>query len=312
MCGDSKCKETLKCGLIGDAFKYGRILSFHFASAAAETAVPSQEDIRTFFTRLMIYFLCHLFNGTMVDGIEFELISQFGGIVGFWGKQVAFQTCLNNSNRLNAEDMMTEYIRLTNIAFKAQCDSPPVFLLDEIQGLCKPTKVPSTFSANNLIVCHSFLSLLLSQLAGKHKPVCICTGTILSITEKSNIIPKIITLTTFSKEKDYTLFWTQMTEYLNYEEKNEIWTKDFKCPPLWKSLVFASYQIPRLLFLAHAAWYYRGNRNEEFVLQKYNPTTYYGSTRPAGWCMRTIFDKVGIRNAPTTSNCRIGIPWLAA
>jgi hypothetical protein len=71
----------------------------------------------------------------MVDRIEFELISQFGGIVGFRGKQVAFQTWLDNSNRLNAEDMMIEYIGLTNIAFKAQCASPPVFPLDDIQGL---------------------------------------------------------------------------------------------------------------------------------------------------------------------------------
>ena len=274
--GTQKVKEQLKCGLIGDALKYGRILSFDFA-VAAQFAVPTEQDIPTFFTRLMIYFLCLLFNGTVVDGIEFELISQFGGIVGFQGKQVAFQKWLATSNRLNAEHMMTEYIRLTNIAFKAQCDSPPVFLLDEIQGLCKPTQVQSTFNANNVIVCHSFLSLLLTQLAGKHKPVCICTGTnngsIISITEKSKIIPNIISLTTFSEEKEYTLFWTQMTEYLNTKETV---AKNFESNSLFKSLVFASYQIPRLLLLAHAAWY-DTNRSDEFIVQKYeeSATTYY-------------------------------------
>jgi len=275
--GNQKVKEQLKCGLIGDALKYGRILSFDFASAAAETAIPIQKDIRTFFTRLMIYFLCRLFNGTMVDGIEFELVSQFGEIVGFHAKQVAFQTWLDTSNRLNAEDMMTEYIRLTNIAFKTQCDSPPVFLLDEIQGLCKPTKVQSAFNTNNEIVCHSFLSLLLTQLAGKHKPVCICTGTnngsILSITEKSKIIPNIISLTTFNEETEYTLFWTQMTEYLDSKKKI---AKNFENDSLFKSLVFASYQIPRLLVLAHAAWY-ETDRNGEFIFQKYEESalTYY-------------------------------------
>jgi hypothetical protein len=275
--GTQKVKEQLKCGLIVDALKFGRIISFDFA-AAAQFAIPTEKDIPTFFTRLLIYYLCRLFNGTMVDGIEFELISQFGEIVGFQGKQVAFRTWLLNSNRLNAEDMMTEYIRLTNIAFKTQSDSPPVFLLDEIQGLCKTTKVQSTFNANNVIVCHSFLSLLLTQLAGKHKPVCICTGTnngsIISITEKSKIIPKIISLTTFSEEREYTLFWAQMTEYLNSKNSN---AKIFENNSIFTSLVYASYQIPRLLLLAHSVWY-ESNFNDQFLVQKYeeSATIYYG------------------------------------
>lgn len=66
--GSQNVKEDLECDLIKEAYLYGRVLSFDFAKAA-ETAISTQEDIKTFFTRLMIFFLCRLFNGTEVHGV---------------------------------------------------------------------------------------------------------------------------------------------------------------------------------------------------------------------------------------------------
>jgi hypothetical protein len=70
-----------------------------------------------------------------------------------------------------------------------------VFLLDEVQVLCVPTSINSKFDDKT----HSVLSLLLSQLAGRIKPLCIATGTrsgdIISITGRSLIVPKILSLT---------------------------------------------------------------------------------------------------------------------
>ena len=105
---------------------------------------------------------------------------------------------------MDADDMMDEYIRLTNIAFGVECMSPPVFLLDEIQGLCKPTTIQSKFQENQ-VVYHSFLSLLLTQLAGKHKPVCICTltnsGNIYFNMEKDRVVPHFVTLSNLRKDR---------------------------------------------------------------------------------------------------------------
>ena len=245
-----------------DALAYGRILSFDFAGAAAETAVPSQEDIRTFFTRLMIYFLCRMFDGTQVDGIYFEKISQFSTVTSIIGRQRRFDMWLKQSLKLNSDDMMDEYIRLTNIAYGVNCMSPPVFLLDEIQVLLKPTTVQSMFK-DDQVVYQSFLSFLLTQLAGKHKPVCICTGTnsgnIILITEKSKIVPRFVSLSTLHKTEDYTTFWKQRTEYVSFMNKmtdrdKEKLVKD-RDEQMLSSLVYASYQIPRLLILAHLEWF---------------------------------------------------------
>jgi hypothetical protein len=187
-------KPHLKNQLIMDALAYGRILSFDFAGDAAETAIPYQEDIRTFFTRLMIYFLCRLFDGTQVDGIHFEE-TEFSNVVSFIGSQNRFNSWKKACLELGADRMMDEHIRLTNLAFGVNCSSPPIFLLDEIQGLLQQTTVKSKFK-DDQVVYHSFLSLLLTQLAGKYKPVCICTGTnsgnIINITEKSKIIPQCV------------------------------------------------------------------------------------------------------------------------
>ena len=209
-------KPHLKNQLIMDALAYGRILSFDFA-AAAGTAVPSAEDIETFFTRLMIYFLCRMFNGTQVDGIHFEE-TEFSNVISFIGSQNKFNSWKKNCLWFGADRMMDEHIRLTNIAFGVNCRSPPVFLLDEIQGLMEQTTVKSSFKGDQ-VVYHSFLSLLLLQLAVRHKPVCICTGTnsenIINITDKTNIIPRFLSLSAMHKEEDYKTFWDQRTEYIS-------------------------------------------------------------------------------------------------
>ncbi|KAJ3324660.1 hypothetical protein HDV06_006553, partial [Boothiomyces sp. JEL0866] len=249
-------KPHLKNQLIIDALKYGRILSFDFASAAARTAIPTQEDIETFFTRLMIYFLCRMFDGTQVDGIHFEE-TEFSNVISFIGRQDRFNSWKKGCLQFGADRMMDEYIRLTNLAFGVNCSSPPVFLLDEIQGLLEPTTVKSMFK-NDQVVYHSFLSFLLTQLAGKHKPVCICTGTnsgnIINITEKSKIIPQYLSLSTLHKEEDYKTFWDQRTEYMNSSSKR-IAERTYDDEEMLNSLVYASYQIPRLLLLAHLAWF---------------------------------------------------------
>ena len=210
--GIQTVKSELKNQLILDAMSTGRIISFDFASAEARTAVPEEKDIETFFTRLMIYFLCLMFHGCQVDGIRFEIIRQFSDVSIWIGRQEKFKNWLIESRRLKADHMMDEYIRLTNIAFGVECTAPPVFLLDEIQGLCYPTTVRSRFKENR-DVYHTFLSLLITQLAGNHKPVCICTvtnnGKLLKITERSRFVPKFISLTTLHKEEDYHRFWAK-------------------------------------------------------------------------------------------------------
>jgi hypothetical protein len=109
-------KPHLKNQLIMDALAYGRILSFDFAGAAAETAIPSQEDIRTFFPRLMIYFLCRMFDGTQVDGIHFEE-TELSNVISFIGSQNRFNSWKQACLELGADRMMDEHIRLTNLAF---------------------------------------------------------------------------------------------------------------------------------------------------------------------------------------------------
>ena len=249
-------KPHLKNQLIMDALAYGRILSFDFASAAAETAIPNQEDIRSFFPRLMIYFLCRMFDGTQVDAIHFEK-TEFSNVISFIGRHGKFNSWKNGCLQFGADRMMDEYIRLTDLAFGVNCSSPPVFLLDEIQGLLKPTTVQSMFK-DGQVVYHSFLSLLLTQLAGKYKPVCICTGTnsgnIINMTEKSKIIPRFVSLSTLHKEEEYKTFWDQRTEYMNSSSKGFAERTDDD-EEMLNSLVYASYQVPRLLLLAHLAWF---------------------------------------------------------
>ncbi|KAI8906686.1 hypothetical protein EDD86DRAFT_270967 [Gorgonomyces haynaldii] len=255
--GKQYVKPELKCELIGEALAYGRVLSFDFAGVSVSEAIPSQEEIQAFFTRLMIYFLCSLFHGTLVDGIHFQRISVFSQVRNAHGKPGRFGRWLDNCLQLSADDMMDEYIRLTNIAFGVKSNAPPVFLLDEVQGLCLSTAIQSKFD-NNQVVNHTYLSYLLTQLAGKHKPVCICTGTnsgnIMDVTEKSRIFPQFIFLTSLHLEEDYKTFWIQRTAFKNTDPQKIVQaTKNDE--DIINALVYASYQVPRLLLLAHEAWF---------------------------------------------------------
>ena len=115
--------------------------------------------------------------------------------------------------RLSTDWMIGEYIRLTNIAFSVSCATPPVFLLDEVQLLCDSTTTRSGCDGRYFTI----FSLLLSKLAGIHKPVCICTGTnngkILKISEKSLMFPKVLSLTPL--KTGYIQNWNEMTNNLN-------------------------------------------------------------------------------------------------
>jgi hypothetical protein len=283
MIGMQKVKEDLKCLKIEQAGSCGRILSFDFIKH--EYDIQNAKDAASFFTRLMIHYLCRLFEDTQVGGINFYFIA-FGNVRSKHADQ-EFNAWKSKCLDYGADKMMDEYIRLTNIAFFGQqqdkyCIAPPVFLLDEVQVLCRDAEFESTMPSKK----HTILSLLLTQLAGTHWPVCICTGTnngnILSITEMSCIIPRIISLTPFIQESDYLQYWTELTNYYN---KNQ----PASARPIYitgdeeliNALVYASYQIPRLLNIAHRTWYNFRNSvltNREFCIQLFEEeaTKYYG------------------------------------
>ena len=153
--------------------------------------------------------------------------------------------------------MIIEYIRLTNIAFGIVDNTPPVFLPDEIQSLCGPTDLLSTYYSDGTFQNHSQLSLLLAQLAGQIKPVCICTGTnsgnIISIAGNQAIIPQVLYLTPLVSE--YEEFWKQLTAYSNqsFKENSEIEMESDK--DLIDALAYHSCQVPRLLSVAHYVWF---------------------------------------------------------
>jgi hypothetical protein len=279
--GMQQIKDNLKTDIIGHAMSSGRILSFDFQKQP--NAIQNDDDVFSFFTRLMIFFLCRIFDGTQVDGIHFEKTA-FDLVSSHSGRQPKFNLWLKKMARYRAEWMMQEYIRLTNIAFGTTYDVPPVFLLDEIQKLCCPSNVASTFSTDGTLQMHSWLSLLLTQLACNLKPVCICTGTnsgkIISITEKSTILPQVLSLTPLVNENEYRALWAQLTTYSNQSSS--------QCPEiemdsdsdLINALVYASYQIPRLIYIAHSVWFEtrkQGAENLEYYIQKFEETavSYY-------------------------------------
>jgi hypothetical protein len=271
MIGMQKVKAEFKNAWIEDAIQCGRILSFDFVKD--EDAIKSKDDIPTFFASLMVYFLCLLFDGTRVDGINFEKISGLKSVTTFVGKQKKFNDWKMDSLRKYPDGMMDEYIRLTNIAFSVDPTSymyktPPVFLFDEVQSLSETTDVKSKLG--KVPQFHTLLSLLLTALSTKHRPVCICTGTnngeILSITEKSAIIPQVLSLTPLVE--DYLNYWTQMTDEYNKNSNRQQRIQMAGDKDLIKSLAYASYQIPRLLFIAHQIWT-RLRRNETMNRETY-------------------------------------------
>jgi hypothetical protein len=125
--------------------------------------------------------------------------------------------------------------------------------LDEEQVLCVDTGIKSEIVRRK----HTILSLLLTQLSGTHWPICICAGTnngnILSITEMSSIIPRIISLTPFVKERDYLQYRREMAAHYSIGLDRPIPNNGDE--DLINALVNASYQIPRLLNIAHRTWF---------------------------------------------------------
>ena len=123
--------ESLRCAQIVDAAQYGRIISFDFAREALH-----ERSAEKFIVQLLVYYLCRLFRGCRVNGVNFEHCEHVKDIPSFKGRQPAFNRWLDKAlNNLGCDRMMTEYIRLTNIAFGVECKSPPVFLFDKVQML---------------------------------------------------------------------------------------------------------------------------------------------------------------------------------
>ena len=242
-------KQDLKLDLFDEASRFGRIISFNFSSEVV--TFSNDEYLDHFFTHLLIFYLCQIFAGFRVDGIDFEKIDSMGQVAAFEAKSKSLRQWLNTwKNTVATKSIMEEYIRLTNIAFRGKSDLPPIFLLDEIQHLCVPTMYASRNRRN-----HTRLSFLLTKLAVSWlQPMCICTGTntgnIVDVADYSTYAPKILTLTPLSKS--YDEYWTQMT-IASFPSSNikEMMEKD---QALLKCLFFVSYQIPRLLQIAQKIW----------------------------------------------------------
>ena len=273
MIGLQKMKPELQNPIFKEAGLCGRILSFDFARNP--TKFKETSDIELFLKRLMIFYLCLLFDGTQVDNINFKRI-QLDNIDSFGGHQKRYNSWIKNCMDKSVEQMIDEYMRLTNLAFEVPLDSsryttPPVFLFDEVQILCKETDLVSNFYQNY----HTFLSLLLTKLSVKQKPVCICAGTnngnIVDIAEHSVILPQTLSLTPLVN--DYMKYWIEMTNHYNSQQKaGEIVELDGE-QDLIDCLAYAAYQVPQLLFLAHRVWYdeLKTNKspNREYIFQKY-------------------------------------------
>jgi hypothetical protein len=155
------------------------------------------------------------------------------------------------------------------------------FLLDEVQVLCVDTGIKSEVGRK-----HTIFSLLLTQLSGTHWPICICAvtnnGNILSITEMSSIIPRIISLTPIVKEKDYWQYRREMTAHYSIGLDRPIPNNGDE--DLINALVNASYQIPRLLNIAHRTWFNLRNSvvtDREHIIKHFEKeaTEYYKEMR---------------------------------
>lgn len=210
----------------------------------------------------MVFHLCFLFDGSNVDGINFQKIEPLEEVRTFTGQQREFNSWLKKFSKQPVDTMISEYIRLTNIAFAADCSFPPVFLLDEVQHIC--TSRPC---GNNDV---TYMSALLNTLAYGHQPVCICAGTrdgkSEDITDRSSFLPQIFSLTTLGDE--YWQNWKEMTDH--YGEYNRgISLSMAKDRNLINALAFAAHKIPRLLVIAHQTWLDCRGSHDEFVLQTF-------------------------------------------
>ncbi len=100
-----RVKQELKCSKIEQPISCGRILSFDVSKH--EYDIQNVEGIQSFFTQLMVHYLCRLFENKCMVLISTTLNS----------KMYERGILINNLMNYGADRMMDEYIRLTNIAF---------------------------------------------------------------------------------------------------------------------------------------------------------------------------------------------------
>ncbi|TPX54760.1 hypothetical protein CcCBS67573_g09539 [Chytriomyces confervae] len=194
--GSQRLKPDLQCPQLVEAAAHGRVLSFDFARNPMQFKEAKKAD--AFLRQLMVFFLCRMFDGCEVDGIRFQSLP-FLRIEEHEAGQLKFKQWLYSCWWRSVEEMIDEYVRLTNLAFGVSSGAPLVFLFDEVQRLCSPTNV----EANHRQDKHTELSLLLIRLA-LARPICLCAGTsdgnTLSIPAYSTFVPKILSLAALSGE----------------------------------------------------------------------------------------------------------------
>jgi hypothetical protein len=175
--GRQDVPEHLKCPEIVKAGQCGRILGFDFSLRVGVSLWDN--NYATFFQSLMVYHLCRMFRYRCVDGINFRSNFRSRSQIT-WGSMLAqaspgtpFYRWLSMCQNYSVDDMIVEYIRLTNIAFRVDCDVPPVFLLKGVERLAniRNNTITGPDGTNPTL-----LSLLLARLAGRHNPICISTG----------------------------------------------------------------------------------------------------------------------------------------
>ncbi|KAJ3223418.1 hypothetical protein HDU78_011321 [Chytriomyces hyalinus] len=195
--GSQRLKPDLQCPQLVEAAAHGRVLSFDFARNPMKFKEAKEAD--AFLLQLMVFFLCRMFDGCEVDGICFQSLP-FLRIEEHEAGQLKFKQWLYSCWWRSVEQMIDEYVRLTNLAFGVSSGAPLVFLFDEVQRLCAPTNI----EANHRQDKHTELSLLLTRLGCQQRPICLCAGTsdgnTLSIPAYSTFVPKILSLSALSGE----------------------------------------------------------------------------------------------------------------
>jgi hypothetical protein len=245
MLGSQKVPDHLKCEAIEEAIKCGRVISFDFSQ---EFEFVTDADISLFLIKLLIYHLCNIFQGCIVDGIHFVKPT----FPHFRGTKDSFIAWENQRYSEDVKSMVCEYIRLTNLAFGVNCSVLPVFLFDEVQVLCKETSRISSQGYH-----YTLLATILNQLSFDTDIVCVCSGlnhgNIDLILDYSRIEPQIVALTAFSEPR---VFWKHMLEYLNLKKNVSIKMDAYDADKLLiDCLISSSFFVPRLLYIAVKEWF---------------------------------------------------------
>ena len=299
MIGEQKYSKDMQSPKVVDAIQCGRILSFDFNL----NIVVRDEDAPVFLTRLMIFYLCRIFNGSKVDGINWLDIKSIASVTTFVGT-ASFNKW--KSIWLNASPafMIPEYIRLTNIAFRCNLDCLPVFLLDEVQALCDRNMSQSYVTQDNT----RLLTILKSLVGPSGYPVCVCTGTnsgrIFALEETSSILPISVRIGPLSNPRDYLQNWDEMTNYFKTLNPASGLSRE-KDQEIVMCLIHGSYKVPRLLSVAHNIWSTTRSggysQNMEYFIQAFeNEAKIYYSEMKGVW---TDFSTVDLTNLILCCGC---------